>query len=369
MVKPALTLPLVLLLLYFLFGFLYGGLFYTTSESGVEKFLRTTFYYSWIFIFIALIRNKEEVYRFCSLLFPAVFFVFFCQISLLVSGVNIVSHFDRFFEAGMFKNTLTSELRSMPGGTLVILLCYITSLFFLEVKEKIFSKKYLYLIIAVCFLSIFLSSTRSWFGFFSLIFIGVYANRLKRIGKILLFSAFILLLLFMLIKFGAFSEEYLRNSVWARLSQVFNFIAGRGGDIDTFVSRKEQLSILIPKIEQSILFGYGFSDISLQYYNSNWGFLNTVLMFGVAGLSLFIFLFTSYFKMMLSTLKKLVPNDPMRASLRVFIVSFLAMLGLYSLTWDFFSLFNPAIVAYMMTFFGISEIISREASKTGEKRG
>jgi low temperature requirement protein LtrA len=66
--------------------------------------------------------------------------------------------------------------------------------------------------------------------------------------------------------------------------------------------------------------------------------------------------------MMTNAIKNLSSDSKIRDSLPVLLVTFSAILLAYSLTMDFFSLFYPYMVMFMMIFFGISEIFIREDS-------
>jgi hypothetical protein len=178
-----------------------------------------------------------------------------------------------------------------------------------------------------------------------------------------------LIILFAAVKFGVFSQEYLTESVWGRISQVFNFLGGNSRDIDTYMQRRVQLEFLLGKVSQEVFFGYGFSDVSLNYYDTDLGFINTILMFGIFGFSLFLLLFFSYFKMMLSALSKTFSNKDSRDAIRVLIVSFLGILIFYCTTFDFFSFYQADRVAFVMIFLVISGIFAREATREIASKG
>jgi len=355
-----LKIPLTFLLVYFIFSFFWGVLFHSASLDEPINFIRPVFYTTWIIFFTAFMSQKEDIFKFFRLLFPVAFFVLFCQIYFLLNRNEFINLFDPLARSIVTTNTLTGELRSAIGLPGLSFLSYIGALFILGFKQKT-GDKYVFFVATSWFFGVFLSATRSFFGFFLFIWLGVYSRKIKQLPKIVGLVVLILIILFSLIKLGVFSEEYLRSSLWARLSQVFDFISGKGAQIDTVANRFEQLKIMLPKISESLLFGYGFSDISNTYYNNNWGFFNTILMFGLVGFLFFIFLFISYFKMMLSALRKLAPNSVFREPLRVLIVSFCAILSIYFFNLDLFSLTESYKAVFITVFFAISEVSVRLA--------
>jgi hypothetical protein len=354
--------PFALLGYYFLFSFFIGSVFFSTSLETVVWFLRPAFYTVWFFIFIGFVKDGDNIFNFLKLIFPIVFFCFFAQIFSLVTAEPFINLFDPYAQIEVSKNTLTGELRVFPGGPHLIILIFMGAIFMLKYKEKTMNRLYLSLLAVISFLIVFISATRYLFGMFLviLIFTNIKMKRsLINMSIILLIS---LLIISALVRFEVFSGEYVRFSAWGRVSQIFNFFGGKPEEIDTVVTRLEDLKEIAENIKGSPLVGYGFSDLTREYYNNNLGFVNTILMFGICGFLLFLFLIISYIKMMTNAIKNLSSDSKIRDSLPVLLVTFSAILLAYSLTMDFFSLFYPYMVMFMMIFFGISEIFIREDS-------
>jgi O-antigen ligase len=156
--------------------------------------------------------------------------------------------------------------------------------------------------------------------------------------------------------------DYLKYSAWGRVSQLAMFFEGRGEEIDTFGERLGTLEVMKEKISQSMILGYGFSTTSLACVDNDWGAANTILVLGLVGLLLYFLLFISYFKMILSALSKTRREN--RELLKVLFVSFIGILGAYCFTWDFFTPLYEHKIAFVMVFFGISEILSKSAEQS-----
>ena len=358
--KPAFKTPLILLFIYFIFSFFWGIVSHSESLDAAVSYTRPVIYFFWYIIFIVFIKSEEEVFKFLKLIFPIVFFIIINQFYFLLRGDEFISFFDPYARQVLATNTVTGELRPTIASIEVLFFSYLGGLLLIKRKGKLISKPYIYLVVITAFLSIFISATRVLFVIFTIIFVGAFSRKMKDAVRITAVILVIFLLMFALIKFGVISEEYLKYSAWGRISQVFMLFGGGGSQIDTFSSRLEQLNMLYGKISQNMILGYGFSTASAANYDNDLGFINTILVLGVVGFLLYIFLFISYFKMIFSTLKRIRKEDVHRDFLRLLLVSFIAMLVAYCFSWDFFTPFYAYKIAFIMIFFGISEIFVRK---------
>lgn len=356
--KHLIPLPVLLLMFYFIATFFYSRVILSVSWKTLFCFVRPVFYYSWLICFLSLVATPKNVFKFLWLVFPVSFFILYSQFYYLTNGQEIINLFDSEVGSWFIPNTLTGELRPVMGGVLLVFISYIGAIIFLQFKQKALAKWYLYSVMITCSIGIFISATRVWFGIFLFIFGGVYFRKAKNLPKVALIIILISVVFISLIKFHIVTEGFLKESSWGRISQVFDFI--RHKEIDTYQSRLYQLEDMLDLIKKNFMFGYGFSEVSLESYNSNWGFWNTVLMFGVSGLALFIFLILFYFKTMLNTLYSGSTENSWRATIVVLLVSFAAIVIAYSFTWDFFSVYAPYIVVFLMVFFAISQIFASQ---------
>jgi hypothetical protein len=345
---------------FFIFYLLAGIFVFDVSAEAASLFARPIMYYTWIMFFIAFI-NEEDLFKFFQLIFPVIFFIFFTQLFFLVRHQEFVNLFDSALREKVFMNIETGELRATGGGWLLVLLSYIGALLILQSNKKMIGKAYLHVIAGVSFLSVHVSATRFSFVVLSIIAIGVYFRQIKNLPKILVSGLLVLIILFSLISLGVISKEQINSSI-ERISQLSSLFKGAVRDIQTLDTRINNFLPVLDKIRERIFFGYGFSDTALTYYSTDVGVPNTFLMFGVAGFMMFLFLFISYFKMLSYSRAKLDMNNIYHGSIKVLSVSFVAMLIAYFSTWDFFSLRQPEIVAFMMVFFAISEIIANSTN-------
>jgi len=353
--------PLLLIFSYIVFSFIVTSFIFGTTVDILARNLRWIFCYSIIISFSYLVTKKDEIFHFIFLIFPFIFFILLTQIYYVKTGTEFIDLFNPGFR-GIVLNSLTRELRPLMGGVLLVFFSFIFSLSLLEDKNYNISKKYLYLILALSFFSIFISATRIWFVMFLFILMGYFLISRKKGRFIIAIVLITLTSIAILVNSGLLSKSFLLDSSWGRLSQIFNIPKLGISSIDTgYIRLADQLPVMIQKIRESPLIGFGFSNITMNYYDSNFGFFNTILMFGIFGLTLFSYFFVRYFRMIRSSIKRLSNSNPFKNQLKIMAIAWGGMLLGYFSTWDFFFRFYK--VFFVSILIAISEFFVRQADK------
>jgi hypothetical protein len=360
--KLKLEKPLLLVLTYTVFSVIVNSLFYGTNVDVLVWNLRWVFCYSIIISFSYLMHKKHEIYRFFLLVFPLVFFILFTQIFYLTTGNEFINLFNPGFR-DVALNTVTGALRPLAGGGLIVFFTFVFAIFLLVNEDYKLPKMYLYLVMAAAFSSVFLSATRLWFVIFSFILVSYLLVSKKKIfstiGVVSIFFLFMSLLMY----FGFVPRAFLVESSWGRLQQVFGIASGGVYSVDTAANRLfNQFPIIMGVIKQSPLIGYGFSDVSLIYYDNDFGFLNTILIFGVIGFFLFIYFFIKYFTMIISSVKKIGDSNSIKVPLKIMAILLAGILIGYFSTWDFFT-YNFHKVFFISLVIALAEFFVRQADK------
>jgi len=363
--------PLIFLGLYIAGSFFISAIFSNTSIDVTARFSRSLIYMMWIFFTAAFLRDINDFLKFLELLLPITIFILLSQIYFILKGEQLIALFNP--EANIIiLNSLTGEARAWTGGFLLLFCCYFSAFFLMQFKQNKKRENYYYIISIICFLVAIIAATRFLFGIFFFMAVMIYGRKLKEMPKIVILAAGAVILLLFLIKIGIFSSHYLKYSLWARVSQIFDFAAGKGAEIDTVVSRLDQLKYMIDAISKKPFFGYGFTEEALLHVNNNWGFQNTLVMFGFFGFFLFIWLFKAYFRLITVANRRPYAISEAKAALKILLVTFFGMLLGYFTTWDFFSLFYPSVVVFNMVFFSLSEVfvnkIESEKNNTMETK-
>ncbi len=342
------------------------GLLFGTDIDILAWNLRWVFYYTLIISFLFLVRKNHEVRQFTILVFPVVFFILFTQIFYILSGTEFINLFDPGFR-GVTLNTVTGDLRPVMGGILLVFYCFISALLLLLGRDHKIPKILLYMIVVTSFLTVFLSATRVWFIIFSIVFFGYVIASKKKISSTLGIISILLIITGGIIYSGVVSHDLLVNSSWARMRQIFDLARGDFFAAQTAMNRiVVQLPVIVNTIKQSPLVGFGFSGITMEHYDDDFGFLNTVLMFGMIGFALFLGFFYRVISLLASPLKRLANAATHRSRLTMMIVVWVSILIGYLSTWDFFTMyFNK--VFFMAIIIAMSEYLVIRASDSLHK--
>jgi hypothetical protein len=368
-VKLRLEKPLIFILLYVILSLFFTVVF-DQQKTMLTTLIRGPFYYSVIISFAYLIENKEEAYRFITMITPMIFFMFFTQIYYGLKGIYFVSLFHHGFlpSPGFTGQVLiegTQQRRPIAEGELLVLFIYIFSLFLLENKGIKIPRKYLYIVIGVSWLSTIVSATRIWFSVFLLILIGYALTTRKKISSFARVFLALFLLLFILVSSGALPLDLLAKGALLRLGQLASIAKGDVHSVPTLEYRYfVRLPRLLEGLKTHIIFGRGFSDGYLKYRDYHVGFFNTILQFGIVGFSLFLYFFIRYFSLLKTTLKNLSSQNPLRGPLKTFGIFFMGILVAHFTTWYFFALSTVINIPFFISIFvGLTELFVREANK------
>jgi len=330
--------PLLALLLYIVFSIFVTSFVYGTSIDVIVWNVRWIFYYSVIISFVYLLSKKQDMLKFALLVFPFVFFILFTQIYFIVTGNELINMFNPEFR-WIAINSITGALRPIMGGVLILFFSLVFSLLLLSKENNGLPNIYLYLVMCVSFLSVFLSATRLWFVIFSFVFIGYVLVSKKKFSSILGIASIFLVVVSTLIYFGVLPLDFLIESSWGRLHRVLGIFKGDIYAIDTARNRLlNQLPLSIGVIKQSPFVGYGFSYITMSHYDNDLGFVNTILIFGIIGFSLLLFLLVRIFTVLIFAIKNEVLYDSDKIPLKVLTIAWISVLIGYFTTWDFFTM-------------------------------
>jgi len=352
--------PLILLLIYAIVSVLLSSFLYGTNEDLVSWHLRWMFAYSIIVSFTLLVFRESDVYHFMSLVFPFVFFIIFTQIFFLVTGNEFINNFSPEFR-GVALNTVTGELRPVMGGVLILFFSYIFSMFLALDDSHRLPKNYLYFIMLTALLGVFLSATRIWFVIFSIVLVGYLVISRRKMHSLLTLLAISACVISLLNYSGLIPLDYITQSSWGRFKQLFAVVGEGVYAIDTARSRIVSLSIVLSAIKQNPLIGYGFSELTWEYYTNDLGFLNTIVVFGLAGFSLLIYFFVKCFEMLITSIRKsTVCSSTYTVLLKMMVVTWISILVGYLLTWDFFALYFYKVF-FISIIIVVAEFMARQA--------
>ena len=319
--------------------------------------LRSFFYYSLLFSFLRLIKNKEELLKFGYLMIPYTILIIIDQFYVINQNSNLISLFDPSRIGVFVRNSISREVRAVVQGVLIVFYCLIFGFQIANSRKYEIFPGFSSVVIFMAIGSFILSATRSWItiGIVSLIgYIIMSSKGLKFAFKT--FSVGGLLIIAMLSS-GIIQIEFLEN-IFQRYAVIGN-VATTGSlrSADTFSGRiDEDIPRVMKGVNESPILGVGLSKYLKTYYSSDVGFMNTLLIYGFIGLPVFIFFLFRYIYL-LNLFRKEKRYSILEKDVFIsLIIGFAGMLTGYFFTWDFFSFF-PEKVFFVSIVFATGDLI------------
>lgn len=334
-----LKLPLLLLLSYVAFSLVITSSIYGLNVDIIAWNMRWLFYYSTIISFRYLARNKKEVYSFIILVLPLTFFILFTQAYFIVTGNEFINLFSPGYRS-LASIVLTGVVRPYIGGEVLVFFCYAFAMVMLVNREWRSLGVLLYLVITVAFISVIISATRQWFVVFSFILLGYVVIARKRFFSWLGIIAVIFALLGVLTYTNILPSNVQFQSSWLRIQQIFDIARGNIHAVDTADNRLfNQLPIILGAIKQNPVIGYGFTAVTMYYYDNDLGFVNTILMFGCAGFLLLLYFIARLLGLLFSASARLSNINTLKLPLKTILIAWLGVLVICFATQDLFTFY------------------------------
>lgn len=346
--------PLRLLLVYFVLFSLPLTWLFKTDLASFANAVRALTYYSVIISFYWLVRDEKEIYAFGYLLLPCLAIVIANQFHLMFTGDYLINLISSEVSINAALNSISGEIRPVMRAVLIVLFCLFFGMLLSRSKEFEIVRGLGEFVMLVAAASFFLSATRSWISISVLSLTSFFLMSRRRSGPIarlcLVFGASVAIL----INLRVISLDYLERNIWERYVPVAQaLLQGSLSDTDTFVNRIEtDLPKTVSGLQLSPIVGVGLSTEYAEHYSNDLGFLNTILLFGIAGFGLFLyFLFSFYARLRICS--KLMQSKP--NSQHIFVALRAISLGVflgYCLTWDFFSFYAYKVffIALLIAF-------------------
>ncbi len=234
-------------------------------------------------------------------------------------------------------------------------------MFYLSSAKKIFSEKYLYLILIIAFFSILLTATRGWIVAyaFALIIYSVFIYKKP---------TFVLRLVLPLIFIS--SVIYFSPVIQAQIVGVTNRVSTLGlilkGDMTaggTVKRISEYTPALLNVFYKSPVLGWGFSDVFWINKNGHAGQANLLMNVGITGFILFIYLWFKLITVPYKINMRLKKLNPYKNGVLVLIIGFLIFFILHNTSGQ---QFQYIIGSYgssfsQIIFYGFSDFFLRDA--------
>jgi len=269
---------LSLILIFLLVIALLQGAEFASMRKAYKTLILISLYISSIFLF----SKEDDIIEFLKTLFPFAFVALLLQLYGLVYHQQLVA----LFEPGtiLAQGVLDPNAFVRPIELAVVnLLCFFGSLLYLDNKKRYFSNKYLMIVNASSYISIFMTATRSWFIGMTFMYLLYFAlNAKKMFVNIKNYSIGILAVIVIFSLSPTFKKQADRSAT--RLQTIEMLYRGdltAGNTLDRFTKKGPR--VLEGFSKSTIIFGAGFSDLFYEYANGHVGFHNILLNSGVIG--------------------------------------------------------------------------------------
>jgi hypothetical protein len=269
------------------------GFFLGSSFLKILRTLRFLLPLLLLFVIPKLVFTQEEkVLRFVNILFSLVFFCIIAQLIDIVFGMPLATFFGEtkiIFSGNELATDkiifdVNTQVVRTVYGVYILFVSFIAGLFYTVSGSPVWRRSYLYIIIALCFLSVFLSATRGWIIAFSTILVLYFLF----FPKNLRISLSGVLIIISLILFSPKIEKQIAGSL-VRFETMNLMLKGdetAGGTLERITVRGPKV---LTKFRESPVFGFGFSDEYYKYADGHVGNQTLLLNGGIIGYLIYSF--------------------------------------------------------------------------------
>jgi len=350
---------LIVLMLYLIFMIGWGQLMGFSGELNVYfRIIKLVLPMLLFYSIPRLFPDSFSYKRLFSFVFIILIFAFITQLFTLITGLSPAGFVqlteEQIVEAGKFRE-FPNFISSMLG--------LFGALLFLSHKEPVFNRFYLYVVITCAFGSAYLSASRGWIVFFATVILLTFIIALKISPKRLLGFGIVFAAFFFLGMDNPLIKKQAEFSM-KRLNTLQVLAAGditAGGTLGRLSERGPRV---MKKWAENPVFGWGFSDVFLDFDDSHVGNQNLLLFSGWVGFSLMIsFLLYFCFKL-LSRFLRLSQAIKNKKAYLIFIIMLLGWFFLHSSGVQHFSYYGiPLMIIPQAVFFSFGALLYAKPSE------
>ena len=157
---------------------------------------------------------------------------------------------------------------------------------------------------------------------------------------------------------------YSVDNAWRRVSTIEYLIEGDVTAGGTLQRIDKRLPKVLEGFKQNPIFGWGFSETCVKYYDQHVGNFNLLMQVGIVGGILFFYFWIKYFFMIFAVKKYSSSNNPLKSSILVLSLGFLGMLILHLTTFQFFGYYvNAPRIIFTIILISFSDFFVKAALK------
>lgn len=352
-----------------------------TLKTFISMPLRGMFFYTMFFSFPALVNTKKEIAKFLYLFFPFVFLELFSQGYVLYTGDFLQNSLFPGMELFVYRDKLMEDsIRSLAPGYSIVVMSFMFGLVLYDSVDRMTSKVYIIIVMVFGSFSMLVSATRQSILMFALMFLlyVVFVLRNKR-GFLVQMSIILLILFFFFDYLNILNLNFTISAVFNRLTGAVQIQNGSLEAEDTLDFRLSyRLPLLWGYIRQSLMLGYGYSDLYFRYYDGHLGgILVAMLQAGISGLVFYTLFIIKIYKVTMNYIKKFGDKITVTITLKsllvgitgfVFLNTFINPMLVLNFTSRPQEFFIVLVLLYQYINFGKVEYILRKKLMESNKR-
>jgi len=282
---------LELIFFYLIFTFI-------AYQVNFIAFYRTISPWILIFAIFQLMPNEQNFHQFNKLTFPFVIFAFLAQIYSFSEGQHLLTLLKG--TDYLFKESLSIQIKEESDVAArnlysMFIIIHSTTIAFVYYSRRIspFPRPYLVLIIVFSFISTTLSGTRGFLLAIITIIIGSAFFGMVRFNKVFQYTAIVVLLFVAIFLLGSYSSILNRQFelVTARYETLLLLAQGDATAGGTLYRLTYRIPKIMEWINQSPLFGFGFSETYYLHADNDIGFHTVILNIGYIGMVILSFIY------------------------------------------------------------------------------
>lgn len=289
-----------------------------------------------------LFRKEEDFRDFFVYVFPMAFLALFAQVFTITTSLT-PSQFLGVYKKFWFTVDVAKG-KTYRGfySSATVLLSYFGAFFWLTRKERHFDPRYLFAVLAACYLCVVLSATRGWLIGFTLM-LGLFLVFVLKMGAkqmasfALVIAVGVSLLMLIPVVEKQFTNAFLR---FTTLEKLASGDATAGGTLSRITERSPRV---MDKWSESPVSGWGFSDEYFKYGDFHVGNQNILLHAGIIG-AILMGIFILYFHgSLLARSLQLLRGNPYKETLLVWVTFFPGWFSIHSSSGQHFSFYSDPV--------------------------
>lgn len=334
--------------------------FVDLNSNVLLRQIRFLFYYSLVFSMGRLIKSPEEFFRMALFSLPAMVLILYDQFYTYVNGQVWIAQYNPWFNNFRLVNIFSGTTRAVSGGLRMGFTALLVGAIFQMQTTHSGMRKWGNWIIGLVALSFFLSITRNLIIFLFLFLISTAFFNRSNILKYVLATVVFVFALFGAIHLGLLEATFIQTTM-ARLGVLAEVASGNLAQSDTLQSRLDNEFVQVQDAWlTSPWLGVGLTSVFQNKFSTDVGFINTLMLFGVVGASIFLtFLLRFAFQLRIQYRQS---SRYGKALYLPIMASILASLPLYFTIKDFFLVHPHKVFYFSLLLVFADRIYDREMS-------